>query len=211
MYEILSETQQMFNGEKFYLCGSYFQHNGKRLHRTVWKFYNGKIPSGYHVHHIDGNTANNDIANLMLMKQHDHLSIHSSTEEAKERSRKHIDSVRHLALAWHKSPEASALYRANASEWSKHRKPKSLKCQYCGEDFTSTSSDAKFCSNACKSAARRDSGVDNETRHCVVCGKGFEVNKYAGIKCCSRKCASELHSRQMREKGRNSRCLQLGG
>ena len=29
--EVLSDTIQVFNGERFYLCGNYFQHKGKRL------------------------------------------------------------------------------------------------------------------------------------------------------------------------------------
>jgi hypothetical protein len=41
-------------------------HNDKRimLHRYVWIKYNGEIPKGYSVHHIDENKENNDIMNL---------------------------------------------------------------------------------------------------------------------------------------------------
>lgn len=211
MYQVLSETQQLFNGEKFYRCGTYFQHNGKRLHRAVWEFHNGRVPDGYHVHHIDGNTANNDIANLELLLQHDHLSMHSSTEEAKANARRTAAIGRKYAAAWHKSPEASAFYKAHASEWAKHRKSVSLKCEHCGRSFTSTMSDTKFCSTACKAAARRASGIDNEQRTCAACGAGFEVNKYDKQKCCSRKCAWQLRPRSFGSQGRASGCVQHGG
>ena len=36
-YKVVSETIQELNGERFYLCGKYYQHNGKRLHRAVGK------------------------------------------------------------------------------------------------------------------------------------------------------------------------------
>ena len=36
-YKVVSETIQELNGERFYLGGKYYQHNGKRLHRAVWE------------------------------------------------------------------------------------------------------------------------------------------------------------------------------
>ena len=32
----------------------------RRLHRAIWKSYNGEIPKGYHIHHKDHNKENND-------------------------------------------------------------------------------------------------------------------------------------------------------
>ena len=61
---VIDATKQAFNGEVFYLCGGYFQHKGKRLHRAVWEYFHGPIPKGYHIHHMDGNRANNNIENL---------------------------------------------------------------------------------------------------------------------------------------------------
>lgn len=53
--------------------------NGSRipLHHYVWKQAYGEIPSGYHVHHRDGNSLNNNENNLMLMSAQDHLQLHS--------------------------------------------------------------------------------------------------------------------------------------
>ena len=63
---IISETKQEFNGVVYYKCGEYYQRKGIRLHREVWKYHNGEIPKGYHVHHIDSNKNNNSIDNLEL-------------------------------------------------------------------------------------------------------------------------------------------------
>ena len=43
--------------------------------------------------------------------------------------------------------------------------------------------------NNCKSAARRKSGIDNETRTCGQCGKEFVCNKYARKQHCNSICA----------------------
>ena len=50
--QVISSTVQRFNGVSYYLCGKYFQRRGVRLHRMVWEYHNGKIPQGYHVHHV---------------------------------------------------------------------------------------------------------------------------------------------------------------
>ena len=71
---VISPTIQEFNGERFYLCGNYFQHKGKRLHVAVWKYHNGDIPKGYHIHHIDEDRTNNQIENLTQVE----ASWHSS-------------------------------------------------------------------------------------------------------------------------------------
>jgi len=38
----------------------------KRAHRVIWEMYNGQIPKGMQIDHIDGDCANNRMANLRL-------------------------------------------------------------------------------------------------------------------------------------------------
>jgi hypothetical protein len=33
-------------------------------YRKIYENHYGKIPNGYHIHHIDGNPFNNDISNI---------------------------------------------------------------------------------------------------------------------------------------------------
>lgn len=47
------------------------------LHVYVWERHNGERPKGMHIHHIDGNKANYEISNLMLVTPSDHQKIHA--------------------------------------------------------------------------------------------------------------------------------------
>ena len=86
MVEVIDEKHQMFNGMIFskYKTGYYHRYkkiDDKRInfmiHRCVWEYYNGEIPDGYVVHHKDFDKSNNDISNLQLMTQEEHMKIHS--------------------------------------------------------------------------------------------------------------------------------------
>lgn len=196
---ILTEKKQSFNGVNYYLCGLYFQKDGKRLHRAVWEYHNGEVPKGYHVHHKDGDRSNNNISNLELMKAHDHESLHNSTEDKKARSREHIEKIRSKAIEWHKSEEGRAWHSEQSKKTWAEKKPNEYVCDFCGKKFETLNSYGKgnhFCSNNCKAAFRRKSGVDNETRECAKCGKPFVTNKYTKARFCSPLCAR--HSRKWR-------------
>ena len=76
--EDVSETKKKFAGYKFY------KNSGKSfcctisIHRFVWTYFNGEIPEGYDIHHLDLNHDNNDIANLELVTKNEHKKIHMS-------------------------------------------------------------------------------------------------------------------------------------
>lgn len=49
-----------------------------REHRYQWeKHYKTKIPKGYHIHHIDGNSLNNKISNLKCLSASEHTTLHN--------------------------------------------------------------------------------------------------------------------------------------
>lgn len=51
---------------------------GHRMeHRQVWEKANGTIPSGYFIHHKNGNKQDNSIKNLELVDAVTHKRIHS--------------------------------------------------------------------------------------------------------------------------------------
>ncbi len=189
----ISDTIQEFNGERFYLCGNYFQHKGKRLHVAVWKHHNGEIPHGCHVHHIDGDRSHNDIDNLALVLGRIHLSGHASAPEREAYNRKHIEAMRALATEWHGSADGKAWHSEHAKESWQKRGLQQYVCMCCGKTFETKSIYGEkvntFCGNNCRSEYRRRSGIDNEERVCAYCGKTFIVNKFARAKCCSRECA----------------------
>lgn len=48
----------------------------KTNYRAIWRKHHGPIPHGHHIHHIDGNSSNNDIANLACITMFEHYLIH---------------------------------------------------------------------------------------------------------------------------------------
>ena len=183
---------QTFNGKTYYQYeGRYFTRHDKKMHRDVWEFYNGEIPKGHHIHHIDGDVTNNDISNLQLMEAKEHLKM-----EGKKRAMENPQWVKEFqskgilkAKEWHKSEEGRKWHSEKSKkQWENpsvffHR---CIQCKLLYESFKSKGS--IFCSNNCKSAHRRSNGVDNIKRNCVVCGIEFECNKHTPQSKCKRGC-----------------------
>lgn len=191
--KVISNTIQEFNGERFYLCGNYFQHQGKRLHRIVWEYNNGAIPEGYDVHHKDKDRTNNQIWNLEMLPESEHCRLHGTDPDRLESQQKHIEDIRPLAAAWHGSEEGRAWHSEHGKQCWENAPEFEYVCTQCGKTFTSkvhySPNRNKFCSNNCRSEFRRDSGVDDEERVCIECGRVFVINRYAKARCCSRSCA----------------------
>lgn len=171
--------------------------NGKkreRLHCYVWRYFNqaAEIPAGYHIHHKDGNKDHNDIENLACVKETIHLSHHSNERiqmyhaEISENLKNHAAPK---AAEWHRSEEGRKWHSEHAKEVAEDMKPRKFVCQNCGKEFwRKPLGQIKFCSNNCKSAARRNSGVDDEIRKCEICGKEYRTNKYSPAKYCGPEC-----------------------
>ncbi len=156
--QVLTETstKQVFNGEPFYLCGNYFQHQGKRLHRTVWAFFHGEIPPGHDVHHINGDRTDNRLENLQLLPEHDHRSHHGKQLTHLDRA---IKAAQDAAKAWHGSEAGLAFHRKLGKKIWEGRESELYRCTQCGREFASKHRYAKegnrFCHNNCKAAFRR--------------------------------------------------------
>lgn len=209
-----------FDGHKFrrdsktgYYLASKPTYQGKRerLHCYVWRYFNGPIPDGFHVHHADENKANNNIENLRCIPTRLHIKHHAN-EYAANNYATIIDNLnqraRPKASEWHKSEAGRAWHRERYMDSLGKAKPILHKCQMCGKEyFSKHKSHSKFCSNNCKSAYRRKLGVDNETRTCKVCGREFITNKYSSGKCCSGKCAGILRWNKSNQAMRETACL----
>ena len=193
---------QEFNGIKFYQTdpNDYFRHSVKGttilMHRYVWEYYNCPIPKGYHVHHKDGNKANNDISNLELLKGTEHWTLHGKllTDEEREWRRQNVvKNAVPKAKEWHKSEEGKEWHKEQVNIRKDNRTYRTLTCQHCGSEFTIFSNrDSKFCSNRCKTAYSRARNKDKEERKCIVCGNMFLTDKYKKAQCCSPKCRALL-------------------
>lgn len=169
------------------------QNGADYLHREIWKAAHGPIPRGHHIHHRDGDPLNNELDNLACVSPGEHLAEHW-TEERAEASRAHMETIRPLTKEWHRSPEGRAWHREHGREAWESREAVERSCDQCGKSFESITrrDNDRFCSNSCKSAWRRDAGLDDEDRTCAACGKTWRPNKYSKARACSRKCAWDL-------------------
>lgn len=191
--EIISDTIQKFDGISYYRCGPYYQRKGRRLHRMVWEYHAGPIPSGYEVHHIDRNRENNNFENLQLLPKREHRSLHMSTPERKEQSRKSIAIAAEHAKQWHSTPEGFRFHSEHVKQYWKNAELRTYICTYCGKEFQTKcvygAGQNTFCCSNHRAYWRRQQGIDNENRVCPVCGKSFPVNRYVKTVCCSKQCA----------------------
>lgn len=172
----------------------------QRLHRYVWETENNvTIPKGYDIHHKDGNKLNNDISNLILLARDEHQSLHQrnlTDEQRKKRAENLLKNAIPKASKWHKSEQGREWHKQHGKEVFAKLEPIKYICTFCGAEFKTKNRYSKtsntFCSNKCKSAFRRASGVDNVIRECVQCGEPFTANKYSTAKRCE-KCRCKKH------------------
>lgn len=181
----------------YYLSSQPIDGKRKRLHVYVWEYYKGAIPKGYQVHHIDFNKANNELDNLALLDAKVHAALHGNawSDERKNKRREVLQKcAMPKAKEWHGSDEGIEWHKRHYEEIKDKLHIKTeFKCAKCGKMFiASNNGHNRFCSNACKSAYRRESGVDNETRQCECCGKAFITSRFSKAKTCSRRCAVQM-------------------
>lgn len=214
-YEVITERSIKFNGRKYSLKENGYYYNcttRRHLHQAVWEYHNGPIPDGYQIHHIDFNKENNDISNLACLSVKEHAAIHKDALTDGQRQWKR-DNLRENALPkateWHKSEEGREWHRQHAKKMaedgtSAFTKIVTLTCDNCGKQYEGKNTNHHghhFCSNNCKSAFRRASGVDDVETVCPACGKTFKMNKYdlrrrSGTAACSISCANVIKWRE---------------
>lgn len=170
-----------------------------RLHVYVWEYYNGKIPSGYHVHHLDEDKNNNEPENLTIMLAEEHITLHGAElyESVKEARRNNvIENAMPKAKIWHSTEEGRKWHSEHAKQTQQNAKINKYICDYCGNEFETKNiygdKQNKFCSNKCKAAHRRKSGVDDIKKICTVCEGEYIANKYQNTKRCSL-CRNKKH------------------
>jgi len=80
---------QHFDGVRFTLKkGRQYYENTTHgfMHRYVWAYFNGAIPPGHVVHHINENTHDNRIENLQVMTYAEHNTLHNTGRIVSKRS-----------------------------------------------------------------------------------------------------------------------------
>jgi hypothetical protein len=169
-----------------------------RAHKWVWCNIKGAVPAGYHVHHKDGNKSNNSPENLEILEGRIHLSLHAnelmSDPIRLEAQRKHAERIRALTKDWHRSKEGREWHKKHGILGWEKREEFEITCSQCGKKARTKVYHQAFCSNKCKAAARRASGIDNEERTCKICSKKFFVNKYSKQTRCGQDCLINIRN-----------------
>lgn len=101
--------------------GGHIARGLEALHREVYKDAHGPIPDGYHVHHVDSDTSNNDPTNLVALPPGEHVEVTVAGWEARggswrnrEAMLANLAAIRDKASAWHRSEEGRQWHRENA-------------------------------------------------------------------------------------------------
>jgi hypothetical protein len=50
------------------------------LHRVIWEQHRGSIPTGYQIHHINGDKSDNSFANLECLGAAEHKKLHAQQD-----------------------------------------------------------------------------------------------------------------------------------
>ena len=159
-----------YNGKRYHLSKTNpkyyygdFYTNGVRkkigLHQKVFIDNNGPIPENHDVHHIDGNTFNNNSNNLEAISRSLHRSSHVknrlSNTDFFNRNLKHLKSNLNKAAEWHKTEDGKLWHIENGKKsWDGREKVKII-CKDCANEFESLRTDTKFCCNKCWQRFRR--------------------------------------------------------
>jgi hypothetical protein len=129
------------------------------MHTDVWIFYNGIIPKGFHIHHKDHNTWNNNIDNLELVEVNKHLSKHGKERFIKDKewfNNFHSKGII-AAKEWHQSDEGKEWHKKHGKQSWVNRKYSIKICEQCKKEYkTRHSGISKYCHNNCKAKALRD-------------------------------------------------------
>jgi len=156
--EVLSPTKQRWDGATWYLCGFYFSMLKSRnhrvaLHRSVWERAHGPIPDGHHVHHINGDRADNRLDNLQVLACDEHLRMHMTPERREAARQNMIENVMPKAAAWHSTDAGRAWHSQNGRNVWVDRPYRTVTCEMCGASFQTRASEKQpryTCSNNCK-------------------------------------------------------------
>ena len=159
----------------------------------LWTYFNGEIPEGCDVHHIDRNQDNNDISNLQLLPKTEHNKLHAAIKKKRKPEKKStftcvVCGREYEAVSRGNNTYCSAKCKKIAE---RERAAETKVCEICGKEFK-TSDKARFCSKKCLGEYLKK----QETKTCPTCGKTFSALISQNQKYCSPECAAESYKKR---------------
>lgn len=173
-------------GRKYYEFNGYHRaRDGRFLHRVLYEQSNGPVPEGHHVHHKDGDRANNALENLESKDGRQHIADHMRGRVFYPKAA--LDA----AAEWRKTDAGKEFMREQGVRNAHHlRQQREFDCECCGAKYLTVDTGFnRFCSNKCRAKHRRDSGVDDVKAQCAHCGAEFSKNKHSSKEHCGLSCS----------------------
>ena len=125
----------------------YHKSKGRSIHRYIWEKYNGSIPKGHVIHHIDHDKNNNILSNLRLMSRQDHNIYHLSiANKAKIGKHRSYETRQKLSKAFkgRVSHFKGSTHTQKAKEKNRKAHNKRLLCISTGVEYESTKEAARL-------------------------------------------------------------------
>ena len=154
--EVIDENHQSFNQIVFKKAKDNHFRVSIQMHRAVWEYYHGEIPDGYVVHHVDFNSKNNNLNNLVLMTYSDHSAIHGSSNAACKKKKKFVCAFCGKEFEAINSGNNQFCSVSCLGKYRYRNKDKEKRaCVICGKVFeTSKYRKSKTCSHHCACVLR---------------------------------------------------------
>jgi len=149
--EVVDDKHQQFNGMIFpKIKSGHYSNHSFPIHRAVWTYFNGELPKGYEIHHIDNNPANNNIQNLIALSEREHKQLHWKNPREKKYICQHCGEI-FISTSPHHAKYCSIKCRNQAKneQWKK-RNTEIRNCIICGKSFSTIKyTKTKTCSPTC--------------------------------------------------------------
>ena len=173
--------------------------NGKTkyLHRDVWVYYNGEIPTGYQVHHNISRDYN-DIDGLVCLEETRHKSHHMVIRNRDIEKHKYICFIcneEFLSPHKYKSGDITLCTNSCRKKYVYAYQPEVRACDRCGKEFFAhKNKPRRFCSYEC--------AVKKELSKCLNCGIEYErkshTHQFCSVSCRDKYRWAQKHPKEER-------------
>lgn len=184
--EVIDDNYSRFNDViyKKNKDGHYTHTDGIQV--AVYRYYFGKIPEGYSIHHKNEIKSDNDISNLQLLTNSEHRRLHNLINKHEGICR--MCGMKFTTTSLRKDVEFCS-GRCRES-WLYKNNLETRICKFCGKTFLARKKSSTACCCRSHSALWRETKRNKPQKICPVCGNTF-LPKNRLQTYCSYSCANK--------------------